>query len=343
MPSVRFFPGIVGDTILSKSEWSLSIVAHMQEVVMDDLKGKDILTADQFSKEDVWLILSTAERLEREIEKRRNLDLMKGYILATLFFEPSTRTRLSFETAMHRLGGAVISVAEGLKTSSVAKGESLADTARTVEQYSDVIVVRHPRIGSAQQVAGAASIPVLNGGDGAGQHPTQGLLDMYTIWKECGRLEDLTVALVGDLKHARNMHSASTLLSLFGIRLILVSPPSLAMSREAVEKLQSTGADVEVSEDLIAAALESDVLYLTRIQKERFGDPEEANKLRGSYVVDNSLVQQFTDKKVILHCLPRVGELDPEIDSYPGAAYFRQAKNGVYTRMALLSLVLGKA
>lgn len=310
---------------------------------MGDLRGKDILTAEQFSKEEAWLILGTAEALDDALEKKRSLDLLRGYLLATLFFEPSTRTRLSFEAAMHRLGGEVISVAQAMTAASVAKGESLADTARTVEQYCDVIVIRHPQIGSAQEVAEAASVPVINAGDGAGQHPTQALLDIYTIWKECGRLEDLTVALVGDLKHGRTVHSLSALLGLFDVRLIFVRPAALAMPVELTRGLRATGVEIEESEDLATAVLESDVLYVTRVQRERFEDPAEYEGLKGSYVVDNSLAQSFKKRTVVMHPLPRVNEIDPEVDSYPGAAYFRQVRNGLYIRMALLSLVLGEA
>lgn len=309
---------------------------------MGDLEGRDILAAEQLSKEEAWLILRTAETLEDALKKKRSLDLLRGYLLATLFFEPSTRTRLSFEAAMHRLGGQVISVAQAKTASSAAKGESLADTARTVEQYCDLIVIRHPQIGSAQEVAEAASIPVINAGDGAGQHPTQALLDIYTIWKECGRLEGLTVALVGDLKHGRTVHSLSALLGLFGIRMIFVSPTALAMPVEITQKLRAKGVEIVGSEDLAAAAMESDVFYITRIQRERFEDPAEYERLKGIYLVDNSLVQRFKEGTVVMHPLPRVDEIDPEVDSYPGAAYFRQVRNGLYIRMALLSLVLGE-
>ncbi len=309
---------------------------------MEDLRSKDILTAEQFSKEEVWLVIRTAEMLRDEMEKKRSLDLLQGYLLATLFFEPSTRTRLSFEAAMHRLGGKVISVAQAKTASSAAKGESLADTARTVEQYCDLIVIRHPQIGSAQEFAEAASIPVINAGDGAGQHPTQALLDTYTIWKECGRLEDLTVALVGDLKHGRTVHSLSTLLSLFDIRLVFVSPAALAMPEGITRRLRVRGVEIAESEDLATAALESDVLYVTRIQRERFEDSAAYERLKGSYVVDNSLVQGFREGTVVMHPLPRLDEIAPEVDSYPGTACFRQVRNGLYIRMALLSLVLGE-
>lgn len=310
---------------------------------MGDLEGRDILAAEQLSKEEAWLILRTAETLEDALKKKRSLDLLQGYILATLFFEPSTRTRLSFEAAMHRLGGQVISLAQAKTASSAAKGESLADTARTVEQYCDLIVIRHPQIGSAQEVAEAVSIPVINAGDGAGQHPTQALLDIYTIWKECDRLEDLTVALVGDLKHGRTVHSLSELLSRFDIRLIFVSPTALAMPVEITQRLRTRGVEIVESDEIAVAALESDVLYVTRIQRERLEDPTEYEGLKGSYVVDNSLAQRFKKRTVVMHPLPRVNEIDPEVDSYPGAAYFRQVRNGLFIRMALLSLVLGEA
>jgi aspartate carbamoyltransferase len=309
---------------------------------MSDLKNKDILAAEQFSQDEVWLILKTAEEIEQELETKRSLDRLPGYILATLFYEPSTRTRLSFEAAMHRLGGDVISVAAAKASSSAAKGESLADTARTVEQYADGIVIRHPEIGSAQEMANAASVPVFNAGDGAGQHPTQALLDTYTIWKEHGRLEDLTVALIGDLKHGRTVHSLSTLLSLFDIRLIFVSPAALAMPPEITESLRAKGLEVTESEDLQEAVSQSDVLYVTRIQAERFEDPNEYERLKSSYIVDRGVVEAGKEGMVVMHPLPRVNELNPDVDSLAGAAYFRQMRNGIYVRMALLSLALGE-
>jgi aspartate carbamoyltransferase len=265
---------------------------------------------------------------------------MAGQVLATLFFEPSTRTRLSFEAAMLRLGGQVITVADP-KTSSASKGESLADSMRTVEGYADVIVIRHPRKGSAQEAADAVAVPVINAGDGAGQHPTQALLDVYTIQKEKGSLEGLTVALAGDLKHGRTVHSLVYLLARFGIQLIFVSPSVLTMPAEITADLKKMGADVSASSDLAAAMRQSDVVYMTRIQRERFEDPAEYERLRGSYVVDVAMIRQANPGITIMHPLPRVDEIASEVDAYEGAAYFRQAANGVPVRMALLALVTG--
>jgi len=241
---------------------------------MSMLKGKDILRTDLLTDEEVELVLSTAARFEGVLLSGGSLQNMANLVLATLFFEPSTRTRLSFETAMHRLGGQIVTVADP-KTSSAAKGESLADSMRTVEGYADVIVIRHPRKGSAEEAAEAVSIPVINAGDGTGQHPTQALLDVYTIQKEKGSLDGLTVTLAGDLKNGRTVHSLSNLLARLGTRLHLVSPAGLEMPAEITAALRSEGADVTVGTDLAAAMRESDVVYVTRIQRERFEDPQE--------------------------------------------------------------------
>jgi aspartate carbamoyltransferase len=306
------------------------------------LCGKDILRTDLITGDELALILSTASRFESVLEGGGLLRNMEGQVLATLFYEPSTRTRLSFETAMNRLGGRVISVADP-KTSSAAKGESLADSIRTVEGYADIIVIRHPRRGAAQEAADAASIPILNAGDGTGQHPTQALLDIYTIQKEKGTLDGLTVTLAGDLKNGRTVHSLVYLLARFSAQLLLVSPPELAMPEDIVADLRATGAPVRVDADLAAAMRESDVAYVTRIQRERFDDPAEYERLKGSYVVDLAMVRQAKPGITIMHPLPRIDEIAVEVDSYEGAAYFRQAANGVPVRMALLALVTGRA
>lgn len=308
---------------------------------MSVLYGTDILRTDQLSDKEVKLVLSTAARFERILEDGGRLTNMQGQILATLFFEPSTRTRLSFEAAMLRMGGQIISVADP-KTSSAAKGESLADSVRTVEGYADVIVIRHPREGSAREAADAVKVPVINGGDGAGQHPTQALLDIFTIQKEKGTLEGLTVALAGDLKNGRTVHSLVYLLARFGSRLLFVAPPALAMPSEITAELRHMSVDVTESQDLAAAMSDSDVVYMTRIQKERFEDPSEYERLKGSYVIDMDLVRQSKRNITIMHPLPRVDELTPDVDAYGGAAYFRQAANGVPIRMALLALVTGR-
>ena len=308
---------------------------------MSILCGKDILRTDLLSDEALDLILSTAARFEGVREGGGRLTNMEDLILATLFFEPSTRTRLSFETAMLRLGGQVVTVADP-KTSSAAKGESLPDSIRTVAGYADIIVIRHPRKGSAQEAADAVAIPVINGGDGTGQHPTQALLDLYTIQKEKGTLEGLTVTLAGDLKNGRTVHSLVYVLVRFGMRLQSVAPPELALPAEITAELRGQGAEVTEGNDLVAALRESDVVYMTRIQRERFENPADYEKLKGAYVVDMATVAQSKPGITIMHPLPRVDEIATEVDAYAGAAYFRQAANGVPIRMALLALVSGR-
>jgi len=308
---------------------------------MGFLKGKDILHGNQFSKKEIDTIIRVAAGFEKELKKRDSLSLLKGKVLATLFFEPSTRTRLSFETAMQRLGGGVISMASA-ESSSAAKGETVADGARTVSQYADVIVIRHPRVGSAKEAADAASVPVINAGDGAGQHPTQALLDIYTIRKELGTLKDMTVSMVGDLKNGRTVHALVELLSAYKAKLYFVSPDRLRMPEEITSGLRGKGIEVIETGDLARAAGESDLIYMTRIQKERFEDLSEYERLKGSFIIDRSFLDRMRKKITILHPLPRVDEISPEVDAYPGAAYFRQVRNGVFVRMALLSMVIGK-
>jgi len=308
---------------------------------MASLKGKDILHGNQFSRKEIDLVIKVASDFEKELKKKDSLTLLRGKILATLFFEPSTRTRLSFETAMQRLGGGVISMASA-ESSSAAKGETVADTAKTVSQYADVIVIRHPRIGSAKEAADAAPIPVINAGDGAGQHPTQALLDIYTIQKELGSIKNLKVSLVGDLKNGRTVHALVELLSLFGAKLYFVSPENLRMPGEISSQLREKGIEVVETGDMKEAALASDLIYMTRIQKERFEDFSEYERLKGSFVVNGEFLERLKKKITILHPLPRVDEISPEIDSYPGAAYFRQVRNGVFVRMALLAMIFGK-
>ncbi|MFO7742321.1 MAG: aspartate carbamoyltransferase [Anaerolineae bacterium] len=305
------------------------------------LEGKDILRTDTLTDDELEVILSTAGRLEEWLEVGGRLETMVGQVMASIFYEPSTRTRLSFETAMHRLGGDVITVADP-KTSSAAKGESLADAVRVIEGYADLIVMRHPREGSAAEVAEAVRVPVINGGDGAGQHPTQALLDVYTIQKEKGTLDGLTVALAGDLRNGRTVHSLVYLLARFDMELIFVSPDQLRMPEGITEDLVGRGAEVTETEDLAGAMRESGVVYMTRIQKERFEDPADYERLKGTYVVDMAMVEQAKAGITIMHPLPRVNEIEEEVDAYAGAAYFRQAHNGVPVRMALLALVTGR-
>jgi len=266
--------------------------------MIEDFKGKHILHGNQFSKEDLDKIMQVADEFEKGLEKGQTYDLMKGKVLAALFFEPSTRTRLSFESAMLRLGGGIISVASGA-TSSAAKGERIGDTALTVSQYADVIVMRHPQIGSAGEAAEVATVPVINAGDGAGQHPTQALLDVYTIQKEIGRLDGIQVSLVGDLKYGRTVHTLVELLSLYDLGLRLVSPESLKIPVDIVSNLKERGLEVIETDNLVEAAADSDLLYVTRIQKERFSDVNEYERLKGAYVIDNTLLEKVKREQLI--------------------------------------------
>jgi len=309
---------------------------------MPQLASKDVLRADQFSKDEIAVIMNLAHEYEGALTDGRTLNVMEGQILSTLFYEPSTRTRLSFETAMLRLGGNVISVAEA-KSSSASKGESLHDTIKTVEGYADVIVLRHPQTGAAHEAAQATDKPILNAGDGAGQHPTQSLLDLYTIQKEKGAVDGLTVVLAGDLKNGRTVHSLALLLANFDVRFIFVAPAVLRMPPGILDQLQEKGISVQETEDLAVGLQEGDVLYMTRIQRERFENPDEYDRLKNSYVLTRAQIDGAKDGIVIMHPLPRVNEIAEDVDSHPGAAYFRQATNGVPVRMALLALVSGRA
>jgi aspartate carbamoyltransferase catalytic subunit len=308
---------------------------------MIDLKGKDILHGGQFSREQLDTIMEISEEFRLKLEKTASLDLLKGNVLAALFFEPSTRTRLSFETAMHRLGGSVVGFASAEST-SVAKGETLADTIRTIDQYVDFIAMRHPAIGSAQQAADIAVHPVLNGGDGAGQHPTQALLDLYTIKRELGKVDGITIVLCGDLKNGRTVHSGVEIYKHYKCKLKFVAPDALRLPVEVTDHLRAEGVEFEETPDLSKAIQGADILYMTRIQKERFANPEEYERLKSSYILTREMVERINPKLVVLHPLPRVTEIATDVDALQTAAYFRQAGNGVYTRMALLALVAGK-
>lgn len=264
----------------------------------------------------------------------------EGRLLATVFYEPSTRTRFSFEAAMHRLGGQVLSAESAGRASSAAKGESLEDAVRIIGGYVDAIVLRHPEIGAAQRAAEAAPVPVINAGDGAGHHPTQALLDLYTIRKELGRLDNLRVGIVGDLRHGRTARSLALLLSRFADnQLVLVSPPGLRMGDDILATLNGTSVQQTVALNDIVGTL--DVFYQTRVQAERFESVEEFERYKGVYVVTPELMRELPEHAILMHPLPRVGEIDPRVDADPRAAYFRQARNGLWTRMAVLDWVLG--
>lgn len=299
--------------------------------------GRDVISIKDFTREEVDYLLRIAGEMEPLAES--SSDILKGKIMATLFFEPSTRTKLSFEAAMYKLGGLVIGFSEP-EVSSMKKGENLADTVRVIEKYADVIVLRHPAEGAARFAAEYAKIPVINAGSGAEEHPTQAFLDLYTIMKEKGRIDGLKIALMGDLRYGRTVHSLAYALSLYKIKLFLVSPELLKMRREVLEDVN---ARVEVSEhsNIEEILPEIDILYVTRIQKERFPDLAEYTKVKGSYLIDLNVLRRARSDLIILHPLPRVDEIASEVDSTPFARYFQQVKNGLVIRMALLALILG--
>jgi aspartate carbamoyltransferase len=304
--------------------------------------GRDIISVSQFTREDLEYIFGVAEEMRSMVERVGTFDLLKGKILANLFYEPSTRTSSSFLSAMERLGGSVIPISE-VKYSSVAKGESLPDTVRTLECYADVIVLRHPEIGSAALAARYCRKPVINAGDGAGEHPTQALLDLFTIREELGRIDGLTITMVGDLKYGRTVHSLARLLSLYHVKIRYVSPEILRMPDSLVMELRERGIEQADCGDLAAALPDSDVLYVTRVQKERFEDVQVYESVKNAYVIDAELMKLARDHMIVMHPLPRVGEIAMEVDDDPRAAYFRQMEYGLYIRMALLAMVLGKA
>jgi aspartate carbamoyltransferase catalytic subunit len=302
-----------------------------------EFEGRDIISIKDFTRKEIDYVLETAEAME-PIAKTGS-DMLKGKILATLFFEPSTRTRLSFEAAMHKLGGSTIGFAEP-EIASVRKGENLADTIRVVENYADVIALRHPREGAARLAAEFAKVPIINGGSGGEEHPTQALLDLYTIKKEKGLIDSLNIAMVGDLRFGRTVHSLAYALSLYKVKLYFVSPPLLKMRREVLEAIKGK-VDVLETSNLDEVIPEIDVLYVTRIQKERFPDPAEYMKVKGSYRINMETLGKAKPDLIILHPLPRVGEISPEIDRTSHAKYFQQVWNGIIIRMALLALILG--
>ena len=299
----------------------------------------DLITMDDLTNEEIIQILDAANTLLPVARGEVYLPLLQGKVLGNLFFENSTRTRMSFETAMKRLGGEVLNLST--IGSSVAKGETLYDTMQMVDGYSDIAVIRHPRQGAAQYSADAVNIPILNAGDGAGNHPTQTMLDLFTIREAHGSLEGLNVMMVGDLRYGRTTHSLSHALVRFGAKLTLVSPKSLKMPIEIVSDLKSHGADINETEEMISSISSADVIYMTRIQKERFPDEDEYNKVADVYKLDASDLVEAKNEMIIMHPLPRVNELHPNVDSTEHAKYFQQAFNGVPTRMALLCRGLG--
>lgn len=301
-----------------------------------------VLSISQFlDKKKLDEIFRIAKDLEKKDKAGKLGRPLEGKILATIFYEPSTRTRLSFEAAMAKLGGSVVSTENAAQFSSAAKGETIEDTMRVVSGYANAIVIRHPETGSAARAANTSLVPVINAGDGAGEHPTQTLLDAYTILKELGRLHDFSIAFVGDLLYGRTVHSLPILLAEHkNITMHFVSPKELKLPDIYKKKLMEKGVKFQEHSDLAEVAKIADVIYMTRIQKERFASMAAYKKVEHSYVMDNATLAICKKDALILHPLPRVTEISPEIDSDPRAGYFRQAKNGLYVRMALLSMLM---
>lgn len=300
---------------------------------------KNILDTDQFSKEDLDFIIQKTNVMKELLHSGKSFGMLHGKLLASLFFEASTRTRLSFESAMERLGGRVISTV-GFQFSSISKGETLYDTMKMIEAYADIAVIRHPVEGSSRIAAGAVKMPVINAGDGAGQHPTQALLDMYTIKSEKGKLDEITIGFIGDLKYGRTIHSLIKLLKYYKIHLYLISPEELVLPDSYKRDVDGFPLTFEETRD-IKKIWECDVIYVTRIQEERFPDHKEYDRLKETYKVNKELILASKKNTTVLHPLPRVNELSTDVDDLPNAAYFRQAEYGVIVRMTLLCLCLG--
>ena len=300
------------------------------------MKNKSLVSIDDYTRDEQLKILDLAEGFE----KKPVQDILKGFVVATLFFEPSTRTRLSFESAASRLGAQVIGFSEA-STSSVSKGESLNDTILTVSKYADIIVMRHPREGSARYASEVSPVPVINAGDGANQHPTQTLLDIYSIRKTQGTLNNLQIVFVGDLKYGRTVHSLTFALCNFNATFHLVSPLELKLPSYVKQKIKDNKLEYYQYTDMNEVIPKADILYMTRIQKERFSDPIEYERVKNSYILRNDMLQDAKNTMRVLHPLPRVNEIETDIDQNTKAYYFNQAQNGVYVRQALLASILG--
>ncbi len=300
------------------------------------MKNRSLVSIEDYSKEEILQILDRAA----EFEKKPIQNILNGYVVASLFFEPSTRTRLSFESAVNKLGGSIVGFSDS-GSSSVKKGESLNDTILTVANYSDLIVMRHPLEGAAKLASEVSGVPIVNAGDGANQHPTQTLLDMYSILKTQGTLENLNIFLVGDLKYGRTVHSLLMAMSHFNTTFNFISPVELKMPDEYKLYLDNLGLKYYEHTDFTEYIDEADIVYMTRVQKERFSDPMEYEKVKNVYVLRNNMLDNTKDNMKVLHPLPRVNEIHPDVDSNPKAYYFQQALNGVYTRQAIIATILG--
>ncbi len=300
------------------------------------MKNKSLVSINDLTKDEILKVLDLAE----EFAENPNQRILDGKVVATLFFEPSTRTRLSFESAVNRLGGRVIGFSEASST-SVSKGESLKDTILTVANYSDLIVMRHPIEGSARYASEVSGVPIINAGDGANQHPTQTLLDLFSIRKTQGKLDDLNIFLVGDLKYGRTVHSLLMAMSHFNASFTFVAPKELQMPNEYKMFLKEKGLKFTEQTDLNENLDKADIIYMTRVQRERFSDPMEYEKVKNVYVLRNHMLEKTKPSMRVLHPLPRVNEIHTDVDPNPQAYYFTQALNGVYTRMAIMALILG--
>jgi len=301
----------------------------------------NIISADQFKKEEVEKILSRSAQMEEECRKGKIEEVLRGKIVACVFFEPSTRTRLSFETAALKLGAKVISAENAMENSSTFKGETIEDTAKMLCSYADVVVIRHPVAGALERAAKVAEKPLVNAGDGANQHPTQGFLGKYTIKKEHGRLTNLNIGFGGDLKNSRTLRSLLPLLRLYeGNKFYFLSPKELELPREFVKELKDHGVQFEELRSLEEALPSLDVLYMTRVQKERFADEKDYEKVKDLFIFKKEHLKKLKSGAIIMHPLPKINEIELEVDQDPRAAYFRQAQNGLYVRMALLCYVL---
>ncbi len=300
------------------------------------MKNQSLVSINDFTKDEILKIIERAA----SFEKNPNQDLLKGKVVASLFFEPSTRTRLSFETAINRLGGRVIGFSDA-SSSSTTKGETLNDTIKMVSNYADLIVMRHPLEGSARYASEQSSVPVINAGDGANQHPTQTLLDLYSILKTQGTLEDLNIFMVGDLKYGRTVHSLLQAMSHFNPTFNFIAPDELKMPDEYKIWLDSKNIPYYEHSEFTDILSKADILYMTRVQQERFVDPMEYEKVKNTYILRNSMLKNTKDNLRILHPLPRVNEINTDVDDSPKAYYFQQAENGVYARMATIASILG--
>jgi len=300
------------------------------------MKNRSLVSINDFNREEILHVLDVAEEFERNPNQR----LLEGKVVGSLFFEPSTRTRLSFETAINRLGGRVVGFSDSA-SSSTTKGESLKDTIQMVSRYADLIVMRHPLEGSARYASEQSLVPVINAGDGANQHPTQTMLDLFSIRKTQGSLDNLNIFMVGDLKYGRTVHSLLMAMSHFNPTFHFVSPEELRMPREYKLFLEENGIPYYEHGELLDIIDDADIIYMTRVQKERFSDPMEYERVKNAYVLRKSMLGNTKENMRVLHPLPRVNEIHPDVDSSPKAYYFDQARNGVFARMALIAVVMG--